>query len=151
MAITVYATTNDFAAVLPATAWGSRTIADVQQALTDASAEFDDYFRGVLPLPLASVGQSVARRCALYARYLFLGGRGFSPESDADKDIVAAAMNVEAWLERVQRRTVFPAIVSDPSAVAPSSLYPAPAAAQPFTISSSVVDINGCRRSTRGL
>ena len=150
MAITVYATVNDFAAVLPATAWGARTTVDVQQALVDASAEFDDYFRGRFPLPLASVDQSVARRCALYARYLFLGGRGFSPVSDSDRDIVAAAANVEAWLDKVQRRVMFPNIISDASAVLPTSLD-AQGSPQPLCLSSSVTTIDGTRAATRCL
>lgn len=151
MPITVYCTDADFAAVLPATAWGARTIADVHQAEIDASDFFNDFFRGVFPLPLAHVGQSVARRCALYARYLFLGGRGFNPEGGADRLIVSDAMNVEAWLDKVQRRVIFPDITIDPSAVAPPSLTPSPASPQPICLSSSVVDLDGRRCATRGL
>jgi hypothetical protein len=148
MAITLYCTPTDFAAVLPQTAWGARTIADVNQAIVDASSIFDDTWRGVIPLPLASVGQSVARRCALYARYLFMGGRGFNPESDSDRLIVSDAQAVEAWLEKVQRRTLFPDIVSDPAAIAPSSLDPTPA--WPVVTSrGSSVDMNGRRAHTR--
>jgi|SRR5271166_1676209 len=150
MAIFVYATANDFNAVLPSTAWGARTIADVNQALADASSEFDDHFRGRFPLPLASVDQSVARRCALYARYLFLGGRGFSPTSDGDRQVVADAMNVEAWLDKVQRRVLFPNVVSDPTAIVPTTLDPV-GSAQPNVLSSSVVNNDGCRRATRCL
>lgn len=150
MAIYVYCLVSDFMAVLPATAWGARTIVDVNQAIVDASDWFNDFFRGVVPLPLARVGQSVARRCALFSRYLFLGGRGFSPDSGADKLIISDAMNVEAWLDKVQRRVIFPDVTIDPSAVAPTSLTPSPASPQPIAISSSNLDLNGRRGATRG-
>lgn len=150
MAIYVYCLVSDFMAVLPATAWGARAIVDVNQAIVDASSTFDDSFRGVYALPLATVDQSIARKCALYARYLFLGGRGFSPDSGADKLIISDAMNVEAWLDKVQRRVIFPNVTSDPSAVAPTSLTPSPASPQPLAISSSNLDLNGHRGATRG-
>jgi hypothetical protein len=148
MAITVYATPADFAAVLPPSAWGARTIADVNQALIDASSIFDDTWRAYIPLPLARVGQGVARKCALYARFLFLGGRGYNPEGGADRLIVTEAMNVEAWLEKVQRRTLFPDVTSDPTAVAPDSLNPIPSWPVVTSFGSSV-DINGRRDTTR--
>ncbi len=150
MAITVYGTLNDFMAVLPSTAWGTKTTADALQAMADASAMFDDSFRGRFPLPFSRVGQSVVRRCMLLARYLFMGGRGFSPETGTDRDIVSTAKEVEEWLDKVQRRVLFPDVTIDPTATAPASLDPSPAVAQPLCISSSVTTIDGTRCATRG-
>lgn len=148
MAITVYADVPAFIAVLPVTAWGAKTASDVQAALADFSAEMDDYFRGVFPLPFASVGPSVSKRCAYGARYNFLGGRGFSPEGDADKDIVRAYEKVMEWLVGVQRRTIFPDVKIDPTAAEPPKVADQNYA-QPVVLSSSVVDSNGRRAPTR--
>jgi hypothetical protein len=153
MPVTVYATPADFAAVLPATAWGARTLADVNVALVDASSEFDDFFRGRYPLPLLAVPQSVARRCALFARYLFLGGRGFSPITDSDKDIVGAAKDVSDWLDEVQRRVrhpLTPGVHFDPNAAAGITSLDSVAAAQPMAVSQSVVNDRGQVCPTRG-
>lgn len=149
MAITVYATRNDFSAVLPTTAWGARTVADVDQALADASSEMDDFFRGRYPLPFSRVGQTVAKRCAFIARYLFLGGRGFAPETDSDKRVVADYEQTMEWLDRVQRRVTHPDVTVDPTAIAPASLDPA-GSPQPIALSLSVVDMNGRTAPTRG-
>ncbi len=128
MPITTYASVPDFIAC--------RTLADVQKALDDASADFDDNFRGVVPLPLLSVSGSVSRKCAYHARYLFMGGRGFSPVTEADQDIIAADKDVEVWLDKVQRRVLFPFRPQDidPSAVIPSTLTPG-GSAQPTVLS----------------
>lgn len=136
MPITTYASVPDFIACLPQTAWGARTLADVQKALTDASGDFDDYFRGVVPLPLLSVSPSVSRHCAYHARYLFMGGRGFSPVTDADKDIIAADLEAMLWLDKVQRRVLFPFRPQDidPSASLPVNLTPG-GSAQPAVLS----------------
>jgi hypothetical protein len=150
--ITVYAQVSDFTAALPATAWGARTIVDVNQALADASSEMDDFFRGRYPLPLIAVPQTVARRCALLARYLFLGGRGFSPATESDKDITKAATDVYAWLDEVQRRVrhpLTPGVHFDANASVVQPLDSV-AAAQPLVVASSVVDDRGRVCATRG-
>ena len=89
MAITTYATTQQFFQWSPTTILGARTVADVQNALDTFSGEMDDFFRGRFPLPFATVGISVSRKCVMGARYVFLGGRGFDPQTDADKQIVS--------------------------------------------------------------
>ncbi len=141
MAITTYATVAMFFEWgLPQTALGSRTVADVQSALDAASSDMDDAFRGRFPLPLSAVGLSVSKRCVYLARYAFMGGRGFDPQSDADKEIVSKAKEAETWLDKVQRRVIFPDVTSDPSARVPTTLDPA-GAAQPNAISFSVIDV----------
>lgn len=116
MSVTVYATVADFVQRLPQTAWGARTTADVQYALATASSDMDDTFRGLYPLPFLAVGASVTRRCVDHARYLFMGGRGFSPTTEADQDIVRAEEEYVAWMDLVQRRTKFPDVTIDPAA-----------------------------------
>jgi phage gp36-like protein len=116
VSVTVYAAVPDFIAVLPQTAWGPKTTVDVQTALADMSGLMDDHFRGVYPLPFLAVGRSVTRLCALGARYLFLGGRGFSPVTDSDRAIVADFAEVMARLDKYQRRVLFPDVTIDPNA-----------------------------------
>lgn len=150
MAISTYASVAQFFEWgLPQTALGARTVAGVQSALDAASADMDDAFRGRYPLPFASVGLSVSRRCVHHARYLFMGGRGFSPVTSADQDIIRAEEDYQAWVDKVQRRVLFPDVTIDPTAtviqpVAPDSY------AQPVALSSSVVNSNGARAATRG-
>jgi len=133
VSVTVYASVAQFTQRLPQTAWGARTVADVQNALVTASADMDDVFRGLYRLPFLAVGASVSRRCVDHARYLFLGGRGFSPEQEADKDIVRAEEDFWAWLDKVQRRTLFPDVTIDPTA---ATTLPAGSWAQPTVASS---------------
>lgn len=116
MPVTVYASVAQFTARLPQTAWGARNTVDVQNALAFASSDMDDVFRGIYPLPLLRVGYSVSIRCVDRARYIFMGGRGFSPETEADKDIVSAEAAFWEWLDRVHRRALFPDVTVDPAA-----------------------------------
>jgi hypothetical protein len=133
--ITTYATAAQFFEWgLPQTALGNRQVSDVQSALDAASGDMDDSFRGRFPLPFASVGLSVARRCVHHARYLFLGGRGFSPVTGADQDILRAEEDYQVWIDKVQRRVLFPDVVVDPSATLPTTLDPA-GSAQPTVLS----------------
>jgi phage gp36-like protein len=141
VAVTVYATVADFTARLPVTAWGARTVSDVETALADASGLMDDYFRGRFTLPFVSVGRSVSVQCVNIARNLFMGGRGFSPPAGADQDIIDALKWAEDWLDRVQRRVLFPDVVL---IATPTALD------QPFVISSSVINDNGVRGPNRG-
>jgi hypothetical protein len=115
VAVTVYASVAQFTARLPQTAWGARTVADVQEALTISSADMDGVFRGLFPMPLLGVGYDVSRRCVDHARYIFMGGRGFSPENEADKDIVGAEADFWDWMDRVHRRVLFPNVTIDPT------------------------------------
>lgn len=150
MSVTTYASVAQFFQWgLPQTALGARTVADVQSALDAASSDMDDCFRGAYPLPFASVGTSVSRRCVHHARYLFMGGRGFSPVTGADQDIVRAEEDYQEWADKVQRRVIFPDVVVDPTATAirPPTID---SYAQPLALSSSVVNSNGCRAPTRG-
>lgn len=151
MAITTYATVAQFFEWgLPQTALGSRTVADVQSALDAASSDMDDAFRGRFPLPLASVGLSVSKRCVYLARYAFMGGRGFDPQSDGDREIVAKSEEAWVWLDKVQRRTAFPDVVIDTTATTPTTLDPG-GASQPMVLSSSVIDVSsGQVASNRG-
>lgn len=150
MAITVYATRAQFFERLPQTALGSRTVADVDDALVTSSADMDDSFRGVYPLPFATVGASVSRRCADHARYLFMSGRGYDPQADADKQIAADEAAYQVWVDKVQRRVLFPDVTIDPTAQMPTSLNPH-GAAQPAVTSYSVVDVSsGCVAGNRG-
>jgi len=145
--ITTYATVAQFFAWgMPQTALGSKTVADVQSALDVSSSEMDDYFRGRFPLPLASVGISVSRRCVAIAVNTFLGGRGFSPVTGADQQIIANLAAAEKWCDEVQRRVKFPDIVVDPSARMPTSLDVS-GSAQPIVLSSSCVDVSTGRRA----
>jgi len=135
VAITTYATLAQFFEWgLPATALGARTTADVQSALDAASSEMDDYFRGVYPLPFSSVGLSVSRRCVAIARNIFMGGRGFSPVTGADEDLIRQLKDAEDWLDKVQRRVKFPDVVIDPTATLPVNLTPG-GSAQPTVLS----------------
>jgi phage gp36-like protein len=146
--VTTYATVAQFFAWgLPQTALGARTTADVESALEAASADMDDCFRGRFPLPFLAVGLSVSRRCVYHARYLVLGGRGFSPVTGADQDILDAEKAVQEWLDKVQRRVLFPDVTIDPSATLPTSLDPS-GSAQPYVITSSVVDVSTGRTAT---
>ncbi len=150
MPITTYASVAQFFEWgLPQTALGARTVADVQSALDAASSDMDDMFRGVFPLPFSRVGTGVSKRCVYLARYAFLGGKGFNPQSDADKEIVAEAEKAEAWLDKVQRRVLFPDVTIDPTAAAPLPVALADYA-QPVALSSSVVNNEGARAPTRG-
>jgi phage gp36-like protein len=133
VSVTVYASVAQFTQRLPQTAWGARTVSDVQDALATASADMDDAFRGLYKLPFLAVGGSISRRCVDHARYLFLGGRGFSPENEADKDIVRAEEEFQTWLDKVQRRVLFPDVTIDPSA---TTTLPAGSWAQPTVASS---------------
>ena len=142
MPVTVYASVADFVQRLPVTAWGARTIADVQYALATASSDMDDCFRGRYVLPFLAVGASVARRCVDHARYLFMGGRGFSPTTESDQDIIRAEEEFQVWLDKVQRRVLFP----DVTPIASGS----PTLDQPFVISSSVINDLGQRGPNRG-
>lgn len=149
MAILVYATVLQFFDWgLPQTAIGSRTVADVQSAIVASSSDMDDCFRGRFPLPFATVGLSVSRRCVYHARYIFLGGRGYSPVSGADDDILRAETEYQEWIDKVQRRVMFPDVTIDPTAKTPPSLDPG-GSAQPLALSSSSVDANGRRGATR--
>jgi len=150
MPVTTYATVAMFFQWgLPQTALGSKTVADVQSALDAASSDMDDYFRGVYPLPFASVGLSVSRRCVAIARNIFMGGRGFSPVTGADEDLIRQLKDAEDWCDKVQRKVKFPDVVIDPTAqilqVPTFDTY-----AQPLAVSSSVVNSDGCRAPTRG-
>lgn len=150
MPLTTYATVAQFFEWgLPQTALGARTVADVQAALDASSSDMDDNFRGVYLLPLASVGLSVSRRCVHHARYLFLGGRGFSPVTGADQDIINAEKDFQVWIDKVQRRVIFPEITPDVTArpIPVNSYGPY---AQPEVSSSSVINDLGWRAPTRG-
>lgn len=151
MPITTYASVAQFFEWgLPPTALGARTVVDVQSALDAASSDMDDSFRGIAPLPFASVGLSVSRRCVHHARYLFMGGRGFSPVSGSDQDILRAEEDFQVWIDKVQRRALFPDIVVDVSAKMPVPISTGPLA-QPFVVSSSAVSTGSGRRApTRG-
>lgn len=150
MPVTTYASVAQFFEWgLPQTALGARTVADVQSALDTSSSDMDDCFRGAYPLPFASVGLSVSRRCVHHARYLFLGGRGFSPETGADKDIIRAEEDFQVWADKVQRRVIFPDVVVDTTAIVirPPTVE---SYAQPVVLSSSVINSDGGRAATRG-
>lgn len=135
MAITTYATVAQFFDWgLPQTALGARTVADVQSALDAASSDMDDFFRGRFPLPFSAVGLSVSRKCVALAVNIFLGGRGFSPVTGADERVIAGVADAKDWLDRVQRRVLFPDVTSDASAVMPTSLTE-PGSPQPLALS----------------
>lgn len=135
MAIYVYASVAQFFEWgLPQTALGARTVTDVLRSLEASSSDMDDCFRGRFPLPFSAVGLSVSRRCVHHGRYLFLGGRGFSPVSGADQDILRAEEDYQVWIDKVQRRVLFPDVTIDPSAVLPTNLDPG-GSAQPVVLS----------------
>ena len=137
-----YATVAQFFAWgLPQTALGARTVADVQSALDAASDEMDDVFRGRWRLPFVSWGSSVARKCVQIAVNIFLGGRGCSPITGSDERVIAGVKDAAEWLDRVQRRTLFPdvVLVEEPDALQ-----------QPLVISTSVVNADGATAVNRG-
>ncbi len=142
MPVTSYATIQQFADRLPATAWGSRTQADALRAIATASSMMDDHFRGRWDLPFAAVGLSVSEYCVDIARNLFMGGRGFTPVSGADQDLIAGLAAAAVWLDKVQRRVLFPDV---------TLINAPPDLQQPVTLSSSAINPYGSQRApTRG-
>ncbi len=142
MPVTSYASIAEFSSRLPATAWGSRTQADVQNAIDDASALMDDYFRGRWALPFAAVGRSVSLQCVAIARNLFMGGRGFAPVHGADADLIAGLTEAKEWCDLVQRRLLHPDV---------TLLFAPPSLEQPIAVSSSAVNPWGPQvAATRG-
>lgn len=135
MPVTTYATVAMFFDWgLPQTALGARTVADVQSALDAASVCMDDFFRGRFPLPFSRVGLSVSMKCVAIAVNIFLGGRGMSPVTGSDQSVIAGLADAKDWLDRVQRRVLFPEVVSDPNALMPTSLTE-PGSPQPLALS----------------
>ncbi len=134
MPVTSYASIAEFSSRLPATAWGSRTQADVQNAIDDASALMDDCFRGRWELPFAAVGRSVSLQCVNIARNLFMGGRGFTPVHGADQDLISGLTDAREWLDKVQRRVLFPDV---------TLINAPPSLDQPVVLSSSAINPYG--------
>ena len=68
--------------------------------------------------------------------------------SGADQDILRAEEEYKEWIDKVQRRVLFPDVTIDPSAIMPTSLDPM-GSAQPIVLSSSVINSDGRRADTR--
>lgn len=152
MAVTVYASASDFFGPggAPPTIVGSLSLADVNDALTKASALMDGFFRGRFPLPFASVGAEVSLWCVQIARYLFLQERGMSPVTGSDERVVKDYESALEWLDKVQRRVFFPSVTIDSTAAAIPVVTP-DTYVQPMVTSSSMVGVaTGRTDSTRG-
>lgn len=116
---------------LPATALGSLTTDDVQNCLATSTGDIDDCLRGVYGdgFTISSAPASLARRCVQHAKWLFMRLRGDSPETGSDQSINADEDDFRVWIDKVQRRVLFPIDKSLIVVVAPQF------SAQPFVSS----------------
>lgn len=95
---------------LPSTALGALTVTDVQNCLDTSTSDMDDSFRGVYGdgFMFSAVPLSVSRRCVQHAKWLFMRLRGDSPENGSDQSINADEADYQVWIDKVQRRVLFP-------------------------------------------
>lgn len=95
---------------LPSTALGALTLTDVDNCLATSTGDMDDCLRGVYGdgFMLSASTPSLARRCVQHAKWLFMRLRGESPETGADKSLEADEADFQVWIDKVQRRVLFP-------------------------------------------
>lgn len=95
---------------LPATALGALTTADAQDCLATSTGDMDDCLRGVYGdgFTLSASTLSLARRCVQHAKWLFMRLRGDSPETGSDQSINEDEKDFQVWIDKVQRRVIFP-------------------------------------------
>ncbi len=95
---------------LPSTALGALTTTDVQNCLATSTGDIDDCLRGVYGdgFTLSASTPSLARRCVQHAKWLFMRLRGDSPEAGSDQSINADEADFQQWIDKVQRRVLFP-------------------------------------------
>jgi hypothetical protein len=128
---------------IPATALGARTAADAAACCAQATADIDSLaFRGSYGtgFSFSRVGLDVSFRCVQRANWLFLNQRGYNPEADADKLIMAGNVDFLAWCDRVHRQIEFPDVT-----VSTSPNFQA----RPLATSRSSVNMDGCHAPTR--
>ena len=104
---------------LPAAAMGNAGNPSVVPSATiDASLEanarlMDDYFRGrwgMTAVPLAAWDTSITRVNCHLAAYDIMVVRGFSSDSDSNKDLRVRYQAALDWLDKVQRQQLHPLI-----------------------------------------
>jgi phage gp36-like protein len=114
--VAVYATYLDFVGVpgqttgygLPAASLGQLTQADVEQAITAASATMDEHF-AQWNLPLLTYPANFTMRCChIAAFYVMDGGRGYNPGAGEDVVIKRRYDEAMGWLDKIQRRVLQP-------------------------------------------
>jgi len=135
---------------LPSTARGALTDDQIDAALVSFTQTMNACFRGRYGPNdgsggdvLSRWGEEVVKYCCWGAAYELLSGtRGYNPAAGADPNILLRYQMTIDWLDKVQRRAVHPDVTA---AVPQAGTYD-----QPIVISSSVVDQNGRRGSTRG-
>lgn len=138
-----YSTTTDLVAVgLPATALGSLTPTQQQDALDGAAGIVDSHLRGRYTLPLvAPIPPEITEVTCVIAAWRLMQVRGFNP---ASPDYVAFRdryLDAMTWLGKVQRQAAHPAVNESSGGNTQ----------QPTVISSSVAFLNtGSSLSNRG-
>lgn len=119
MASPARATTTDLERVCNIESWLDDFSSTEKQAALDASSDLADGYLGVrYTLPLTVYGKDLVRcECWLAAKELLIG-KGFSPESARDKQILDRAAEALQWLKDVAAKVISPAITdSSTSAV----------------------------------
>lgn len=152
MVVQAYAQQSDlFAIGLPAQAMGNVgnpsvvPSASIDASLTAMAALMDSYFRGrwgMIAVPLVTWDASVTSCNARLAAYDIMVVRGFSSDSDTNKDLRKRSDDALAWLDKVQRQQAHPLVTL---ANGQAGIQ------QPNMVSSSVVNVvSGATGPNRG-
>lgn len=139
-----YATTADLTNYgLPATALGTVTPAQQQDAVDSAAGTVDSYLRGRYPLPLlAPIPVEITEATCKIAAWRIMSIRGFNPANPGDVSIRDGYLDAVSWCNKVQRQAAHPNVVTADQGGQHT---------QPTVISSSVAYLNsGGRLPQRG-
>ena len=140
-----YGTTTDLVNYgLPATALGSLSATQQNDALVAASGVVDSYYGGRYALPLTAWDVPTTQAtCKIAAWFLLSSTRGFNPAAGGDQAVRAGYEDAMRWLRDVQKQQAHPAVTPASNQI--------PNYNQPFVNSSSVVNVaNGCTATNRG-
>ena len=138
----MYAVVSDLPRLgIPTTAFGTLTTVAIQAELDAAGAWINSRIRGRYKLPLLAWDDEIRRIEVRVAVYNAMSLRGYNPTAGADVELRRGYEDAERWCDGVQRRAIHPDVTESAS---DSAL------AQPFVITSSVVDMNGRTATNRG-
>ena len=119
---TVYATATDLANLgMLGAALANVPAAAQTEALQYASAVADSYLQGHFMLPISQWGYDLVGAVCSIAAWTLLAARGYSPQSNADKNIRLKYLDALKWLDEVSKGLQAPIGIID-SSTSPSAV-----------------------------
>lgn len=114
-----YATPGDLTKFCRAQAFASFDDAQQQAALDAASALADGYLRSRFTLPVVTQSQDLVRAVCNIAAYDLITQRGYNPDAGADDNWRLRYEDALAWLDKVAKGTVSPALADSSTSPPP--------------------------------